>query len=268
MRGSRWSILLCLAALAAPAQIPPKAELTKAPKYLENAVKPAFRTFTEAQLKAEVQIIAARSYAMFGYNTPEVRIKLPRTGNSSYAQIEFGEATLLDAAGKVVPFELEEGGYEASKYSDEIRFKMKDSDGVLAFAHAKGRVKLKYPLSVRTASFTKAKPGPKELAVKLDGPYVSYAEEEAKVPDTSFVTLRPERAYDAAGRQLERHGYSEGSTGDDGVFAKHLAFYGNMARFELDSVDDWAELELSYDLKPAPMLPKGSEGLDPEGPKP
>jgi hypothetical protein len=264
MRGSRWSVLLCLACLAAPAQIPPRAELTKAPKYLENAVKPAFRTFTEAQLRAEVQVIAARSHAMFGYNTPEVRIKLPRTGNSSYAQIEFGEATLLDAKGKPVAFELEEGGYEESKYSDEIRFRMKDSDGVLDFAKAKGHVKLKYPLSVRTSTFTKAKPGPAELAVKLDGPYVSYAEEEAKVPDTSFVTLRPERAYDAAGRQLERHGYSEAGTDDDGVYRRRTAYYGNVARFELDSVDDWAELDLAYDLKPAPMLPAGKEGIDPD----
>ena len=264
MRRNHWALALFLMGLSAAAQIPGRKELTQAPKHVEGAPKPVFRVFTEAQLRAEIQILAARSYAMFGYNTPEVRILLPRTGNSSYASLEFGPATLQDKAGREVPFELEEGGYEEAKFSDEIRFRRKDSDALLSFARAKGHVKVRYPLSVKTTVVTKGKPGPPELAVKIDGPYVSFAEEEAKLPDTAFAKLDPERAFDAAGRQLERHGYAETSYDDSGAYLKHTAFYGDVARVELDSVDDWVELDLAYDLGPAPMLPAGREGLDPE----
>ena len=264
MRAFRLALAVCLSALAVQAQIPERQELLQAPKFVENAPNPAFRAFTEAQLKAEIKVGAARSFAMFGYNTPEVRIQLPRIGNSSYASIEFGPATLLDAAGHKVAFELEEGGFEESKGSDEIRFRKPDSEALVHFDHAKGRVKVKYPLSVRTTVATKAQPGPAELAVKIDGPFVSFAEEAAKLPDAAFASLHPVRAYDASGRQLEAHGYSESSYDDDGLFVRHMAFYGEVARVELDSVDAWAELDLPYDLKPAPMLPAGQEGLDPE----
>ncbi|HJV22708.1 MAG TPA: hypothetical protein VJ570_08425 [Holophagaceae bacterium] len=250
------------------AQIPEKKELTATPKFVEGAPKPSFKRFTEAQLKGEIRILSARSYAMFGYNTPEVRIKLPQVANSSYASIEFGPATLLDDKGKEVPFELEEGGYQENKFSDEIRFRVADSDQIVRFDHVRGQVKVKYPLSVRTTTVSKAKPGPPELAVKLDGPYVSFADEEAKLPDTSFTRLKPLRAYDAAGRQLEQHGYSEASYDDSGAYVRRTSFFGNVARVELDSVDEWAELELPYDLKPAPMLPAGKEGEAPEGERP
>lgn len=263
MRACRWAAALLLAGLPLQAQFPPRKELTKAPKYVEGA-KPVFRAFSEAQLRSEIRIVPARSYAMFGYNTPEVRIQLPRCANSAYASIEFGTATLLDAKGAEVPFELEEGGYEASKYSDEIRFSPKEGEGILAFAQVRGHVKVKYPLSVTTLSATKAKPGPAALAVKLDGPFVAFAEEEAKLPDAAFSELHPARAYDAAGRQLEAFSYSESGYDDSGAYLKRMAFCGEVARLELDSIEGWAELELDYDLKPAPLLPAGKEGEDPE----
>ncbi|HJU83211.1 MAG TPA: hypothetical protein VJ600_03285 [Holophagaceae bacterium] len=267
----RWNGLfaaLFLVGVPSRAQIPERKELTATPKFVEDAPKPAFKRYTEAQLKAEIRILSARSYAMFGYNTPEVRIKLPQVANSSYSVIEFGPATLLDAKGKEVPFELEEGGYQENKFSDEIRFRVADSDQLVRFDHVRGHVKVKYPLAVTTTAATKAKPGPPALAVKIDGPYVSFAEEEAKLPDTSFTRLKPLRAYDAAGHQLEQHGYSEATYDDSGAYVRRTSFYGVVARVELDSVEDWAELDLAYDLKPAPMLPAGKEGEAPEGERP
>lgn len=267
MRWSRLPAVLLLAGASCLAQIPDRKELIGNPKFVEESERPSFRNFTEAQLRAEIKIISGRSHAMFGYNTPEVRVKLPQVSNSHYSEIEFGPATLLSAAGRKVSFELEHGGYTEEKFSDEIRFRMANSDKVIRFARVRGRVKVKYPLGVKTAIIKPGQAGPPELAVKIDGPYVSFAEDEAKMPDPSFTELRPIRAYDAAGHQLEKHGYSETATDDDGAYRNHVSFYGNVARVEIDTVESWAELDLPYNLTPAPLLPKGHEGEAPEAPQ-
>lgn len=193
-------------------------------------------------------------------------MKLPQVSNSHYSKIEFAPATLLSAAGQKVPFELEEGGYEEKKFSGEIRFRIANSEKVIQFAHVRGQVKVKYPLVVKTATITPTQPGPPELAAKIDGPYVYFAENEEKTPEPFFTKLRPLRAYDAAGHQLEQHGYSETTSDDNGVEIKHVSFYGNVARVEIDTVESWVELDLPYDLTPAPLLPTGHEGEDPEAP--
>ena len=265
MHWSRLPAVLLLVGASCLAQIPERGELTATSKFVEESARPSFRNFTEAQLRAEIKIISARSYAMFGYNTPEVQLKLPQVSNSHYAEIEFGPATLLNQAGQKVPFELEQGGYEERKSSDEIRFRIANSDKIIHFAHVRGRVKVKYPLAVKTSTITAAQPGPPELAVKLDGPYVSFAAEEAKIPDTSHAQA-PIRAYDAAGHQLEQHPNSYTNSDDNGVEIDHRGFYGNVARVEIDTVESWAELDLPYDLTPAPLLPKGHEGEAPEAP--
>jgi hypothetical protein len=264
MRWSRLPVIglllwggLCLG------QIPERGELTATPKYVEESLKPSFRAFTEAQLRTEIKVLSTRSYAVYGCNTPEVRVQLPKVSNSAYSKIEFGPATLLNAAGHKVPFELEESGYMDKECASEIRFQTGNPDKLIQFAHVRGRVKVRYPLAVKTAVITPTQPGPPELAVKIDGPYVNFAEDETKTPETSFSKLRPLRAYDAQGRQLEQHGYSETTSEESGEI-KHTSFYGNVARVEIDTVESWAELDLTYDLTPAPMLPAGHEGEDPE----
>lgn len=258
------AILICVSATWA--QMPPRAELTAQPKYAEDAPH-TFQNFTEAQLRTAITVLSARSYAVFGYNTPEVRILLPKAGNSSYAEVEFSEPVLKTQAGKPVKFELENGVYDEEKYSNEIRFRSPDGDAIVTFARATGHVKVKYPRTVQTLALTPSQLGPKELALKIDGPFVSYAEEAVQIPEVSFVKLRPIRAYDSAGHLLERYSMSETSTDDDGVDRVHMAFYGNVARMEIDSVQDWAELDLPYDLTPAALLPAGHEGEDPEAPQ-
>ncbi len=263
MRWSRLPVLLLLG-VSCLGQIPERKELTKTPKYVEEQVQPKFRGFTEAQLRTEIKILSTRSYAVFGYNTPEVRVNLPQVSNSAYSKIEFGPATLAGATGRKVPFELEESGYMDKECASEIRFQTGNPDKIIQFAHARGRVKVKYPLAVKTAVIKPGQAGPPELAVTIDGPYVNFVESEDKTPQSSFSKLKPLRAYDAQGRQLERHGYWETSTDDNGVDITHAAFYGNVARVEIDTVDSWAELDLPYNLTPAPLLPKGHEGEDPE----
>lgn len=256
MRWSRLPVLLLLAGASCLAQIPDRKELVATPKFEKESPHPGFKVFTEAQLRAGIKIISGRSHAMFGYNTPEVRVKLPAVSNSHYSKIEFGPATLLSATGQKVSFELEHGGYQEDTFSDEIRFRIANSDKVIRFARVRGRVKVKYPLAVKTAVIKPGQAGPPELAVKIDGPYVAVAEEEVKL---SLI-----RAYDAAGRQLKRHGHGETATDDDGTYRWHIAFYGNVARLEIDTVESWAELDLPYNLTPSALLPKGHEGEDPE----
>jgi hypothetical protein len=265
MRWSRLPVLLLVGA-SCLAQIPERGELTATPKFVEESARPSFRSFTEAQLRAEIKISSTRSYAVFGYNTPEVRVKLPQVSNSAYSKIGFGPATLVSTTGQKVPFELEESGYMDKECASEIRFQTGNPDKIIQFAHVRGRVKVRYALTVKTATITPTQPGPPELAVKIDGPHVNFVESEDKTAQSSFSKLRPLRAYDAAGRQLERHGYWETTTDDNGVDITHAAFYGNVTRVEIDTVESWAELDLPYDLTPAPLLPAGHEGEDPEAP--
>ena len=266
MRWSGLPAVLLLVGASCLAQIPERGELTATPKFVEQSVSPRFRSFTEAQLRAEIKIISARSYAVFGYNTPEVRLKLPQVSNSAYSRIEFGPATLVSAAGQKVPFELEESGYMDEQCASEIRFRIANSDKLIHFARVRGHVKVKYPLAVKTSTITPTQPGPPELAAKIDGPYVNYVEDEEKMPPRSLAKLRSIRAYDAAGHQLEQHGYAETITDDNGAEVTHTSFFGNVVRVEIDTVESWAELDLPYDLTPAPMLPTGKEGEDPEAP--
>ena len=266
MRWSGLPVVMLLAGASCLAQIPERGELTATPKFVEESPRASFRSFNEAQLRAEIKIISRRNYAVFGYDTPEVRVKLPQVSNSAYSKIEFGPATLLSAAGQKVPFELEESGYMDKECASEIRFQTANPDKIIQFAHVRGRVKVKYPLVVKTAVITPTQPGPPELAVKIDGPYVNFVESEDKTPQSSFSKLKPLRAYDKAGRQLERHGYWETTTDDNGMDITHAAFYGNVARVEIDTVESWVELDLPYNLTPAPLLPKGHEGEDPEAP--
>lgn len=257
------ALLLLLSSLCA-AQLPTRVALTSKPKYLKDVPRD-FRAFSEDELRQSIKLVAGRSHAVFGYNTPEVRVQLPKVSNSAYSEIDFGEPALVDSKGKPVEFELERGIYDEEKFSDEIRFRNPNSEDEkpLAFARAKGSVKVKYPLGVKTLKLTPLMRGPKELALKLNGPYVSFDEEVAALPGNTSDQLKPVRAYDAVGRLLEPASYSETSTDADGVYRKKMAFYGVVARLEIDSVEGWAELEIPFDLPPGLLLPAGHEGEDP-----
>jgi hypothetical protein len=193
MRWSRLPAALLLVGASCLAQIPERGELTATPKFVEGSVRPSFRSFTEAQLRAEIKIISARTYAVIGYNTPIVRLKLPQVSNSYYSKIEFGPATLVDPAGQKMRFKLEESDYNQEMFSYEIHFFLANSDKIINFARVRGRMKVKYPLAVKTSTITPAQPVPPELAVKIDGPYLSFALDEAKMPG-SFFELTSVRA--------------------------------------------------------------------------
>ena len=126
MRWSRLPVAFLLVGASCLAQIPDRKALLENPKFAEESAPASFKTFTEAQLKAEIKIVSTRSYAVYGYNTPEVRVNLPKVSNSAYSKIEFGPAKLLSATGAKVPFELEESGYMDDQCASEIRFRSEE----------------------------------------------------------------------------------------------------------------------------------------------
>jgi hypothetical protein len=99
----------------------------------------------------------------------------------------------------------------------------------------------------------------------LDGPFVSYAPERlAVVEGPPFGSFASVRAYDAAGRRLEAYTGRSAWEVKDGVGRRSLAFWGTVATLEIDSVEEWAEVEIPFDLPAAPKRPAGKEGLAPE----
>jgi hypothetical protein len=76
----------------------------------------------------------------------------------------------------------------------------------------------------------------------------------------------PLRVYDAAGKRLEEDGSQRLMQGreDGGQKTTHV-FKGNLALVKLDVIDEWAEVDLAYDLPPMAKLPAEGAGTRPAG---
>jgi hypothetical protein len=222
------------------------------------AQTPTFQAFTGEAVRDAVKVASRRSYAAFGFNAPAVTVSLPRTTNSIYASIAFDAPKLTDARGQAVPFEVEQGIFDFDTSSNEIRLKKKSGDGVVDFARVSGKITIKYPLAVKTASLKKGQ----GTDIKIAGPSVSY-KSSLELPEAAdFSKVEPLRAYDAAGKELERSG-SRSSSLEGTVAWKTVGFKGDVASVQLDRVEKWAEIGVEYDLPPAPKWPDSQQGLVP-----
>ncbi len=252
----RFAPLLCLAASSLFAADSSREQLLRNPK-LSDAKAPRFETFTPQSLRDAVRVSSRRSYAGFGFNAPSVTVWLPRATNSIYSSFEFDQPKLTDGRGRNVACEIERGIFDFDTSSNEIRFTKEG--GTIDFAHAVGKVTVKYPLVVKTISYRKDANGD----VTLDGPFVSYNSTALSLPkEATFSKVRPLRAYDAQGRQLERSG-SESPATKGNVSWTRLAFWGNVATVQIDRVEKWATLTIDYDLASPPKLPLTQQGLQP-----
>jgi hypothetical protein len=238
-------------------------EELEAAKRTLQAKEPSFEKVSEEELRRSVAVATSRNHAVFGYNTPEVTVRLPAIDNSAYAVVTFVDARPLDSAGRVVPHELEHGLHDPETHAIEIRFGAPaGAKGPIPLARAVGRVRVRYPVAIRTVRLTK--PQARAAAVAIDGPYVTYAPEKHKVPDASLSPdVAPVRAYDAGGKRLEHYDSFSRSEVVAGVSRRTVAFWGRVLSLSLDAVDSWAELDIPFDLPPAPQLPPGREGLKP-----
>lgn len=233
----------------------------------EDKREPKLGALTDAQILKESAARASRNYAWMGYNTPEVNLQLPAVDNSAFADVTFAPARLVDKAGKTVSYEVEQGLYSSETHTTEVRFKAKDAKRdtpPLEFAHAIGTIKVRYPVTARTAvvksggsaSLGKAKASVTGSSVVVEGP-AGWKMLEAPFDSGLDETLR---AYDAAGKRLEEdESKRQTESSPAGTRTAHV-FKGTVAQARLDVADEWAEFDVAYDLAPAAKLPADSAG--------
>jgi len=248
--------------------------IASAPVGAEDKREPKLASVTDAQLKEGISARAGRNYAWMGYNTPEIHLQLPANDNSAYADVTFDPPKLLAKTGKAVAYEVEQGLYDAETHQNEVRFVPKDAKPdtpPVEFARAVGTIKIRYPVAGRTlvlkpgaapvaAGLAKVSATPNSLVVDapagwkmLEAPFNSGMDE-------------PLRAYDAAGKRLEEDGSQRlMQTRDDGGQTTTHVFKGKVAQVKLDVIDEWAEVDLAYDLPPMAKLPAEGAGQKPAG---
>ena len=245
-----------------------------APVGAEDKREPKLVSVTDAQLKDGVSARAGRNYAWIGYNTPEIHLQLPAVDNSAYADVTFDPPKLLDKAGKAVAYEVENGLYDAETHQNEVRFTPKEAkpdSPPVEFARAVGTIKVRYPAAGRTVVI---KPGAAPVsagAARVSATptgIIVDAPSGWKMIEAPFGSGMedPLRAYDAAGKRLEEDQSQQMmETRADGGQKTTRVFKGKVAQVKLDVIDEWAEVDLAYDLAPMAKLPAEGAGTKPAG---
>ena len=245
-----------------------------APLGAEEKREPKLVSVTDAQMKEGISARAGRNYAWMGYNTPEIHLQMPAVDNSAYAEVTFDPPKLLDKTGKAVAYEVESGLYDPETHRNEVRFVPKEAkpdSPPVEFVRAVGTIKVRYPAAGRTlvvkpgtapvaAGAAKVSATPTSLIVDapagwkmIEAPFGSGLEE-------------PLRVYDAAGKRLEEDQSQRLMQGreDGGQKTTHV-FKGKVGQVKLDVIDEWAEVDLAYDLPPMAKLPAEGAGTKPAG---
>ena len=213
------------------------------------ATAPQFQTFTPEGLRDAIKVYSRRSFAAWGFNDSAVTVRVPAAPNSIYTQFDFEPPRLTDARGREVPYELERGIFDFDTNANEIRVQPKSGKSPVEFAHATGKVTVKYPLSIRTATYRKGS----SKEVTIDGSTVAYTSQIELPKAAPFSKLQPLRAYDASGRELAQKDKSNDK----------FEFDGKVAEVRVDRVEKWATVAIDYDLPPVPKLPMDTPGLTP-----
>lgn len=245
-----------------------------APGGAEDKREPKLASVTDAQLKEGISARAGRNYAWMGYNTPEIHVQLPALDNSAYAEVTFEPPKLLDKTGKAVAYEVEHGLYDAETHRDEVRFVPKDAkrdSPPVEFARAVGTIKIRYPAAGRTVV---VKPGAAPVAAgaaRVSATPTSLIVEAPpgwKMVEAEFGSgmEEPLRVYDGAGKRLEEDQSQRlMESREDGSQKTTHVFKGKVAQVKLDVIDEWAEVDLAYDLPPMAKLPAEGAGTKPAG---
>ena len=264
------SMRCCVAALfvlswtcLAPAQ--DRDELLASPASEPDARQPWFVELTPDDVRERMTMTSGRNYAVFGFNTPEIHVVLPDADNSVYAIVEFDPPTLVDGADNDVPFEIERGLYDHDTHHQEIRLIPVEGDTPVAYAHATGSVTVRYPTRIRTLTARAGEPLPDGIDVTFDGPFVlRRTPADFEDPDAAaFTGISPVRAYDASGDQLKAVS-SMNVSFDGDLKTENLAFWGEVAALQVDTIDEWTRIRVTYDLPSVDPLPESRIGMAPE----
>jgi len=227
----------------------------KAPRYAKPELDLKAAAIDLLALKAQTRVIAGRTDALFGYNTPDIKLQLPHLANSCYAGIKFGPATLVSKTGKPVKYELEQVGFTCDDCSYAIRFTNPGTEVPVEFARATGKITVKYPADVKVVTLTPAQPAAGNIKVNFNGMKISLCGIDEKLDANAFLptNLAAIRAFDDSGRQLQQLNYSGSRTADD-VTWNEMAFWGQPTVVRVVVIDKWLPMDLPYDLPPLPKL--------------
>jgi len=266
---NRWSIILALVVCSVSsdswASLPDRATLLESPQYAEEQAEPTFVEYRAEDLTQQIKVISSRSYAVFGFNTPEVQLLLPHSDNNVYATAEFHEPRLIDGSGATVKYEPERGIYDHDTFSDELRFTpVGPEDGPVSFARAEGTITLTYPLQIKTVVISNQGGAAGGLDIAIDGPFVTVRGKGVELAEpASFTPFHQPRVYDGSGRQLKANPSTSYELHND-VRSETLSYWGAVAEVRVDLVVAWAKLEISYSLPPVAPLPPGRAGSPPD----
>ena len=241
-------------------------ELLAETKHDEKAIAPAFVQLTAEQAAEQITMTSGRNYAWFGFNTPEIHLVLPAADNSVYAVVDFPNPKLLDAEGSEVAYEREKGLYDHETHHDELRCAPVEGDQPVEYARAVGTTTIRYPLKIRTISARKDGPPIEGLDVSFDGPFVSLRTRHGQdeLPEAaSFTGIKAFRVLDASGRQLEAYPSTAVSM-RDGVTTETKSYWGEVAEVQVDAVEEWATIRVTYELPSVEKLPEGRAGSPPD----
>jgi len=206
------------------------------PRYLRPAdSEPTYGALTTVPL----QLVSGRSCAAFTYNAPQIALVLPPVDNSQLAKPVLSRPQV---AGK---FELVENGLEGRRYLWTLEAK---KPPVFASLHATAKVQ--YPTQIEAVSLPASAIHGSQVEVPVSVGELITA--PSRLP-ASFQGLC---AFAANGLPLKP--FSSASGSDETMT---YSFMGQVASAKLWVVRHWENKTVKAVLKPAPLRPKGREGI-------
>ncbi len=238
----------------------------RAPRYLPDRGICRFAEMDVEKIKRETRIVGRRGYAWYGFNTHRIVVHLPRVDNSCFVKAEITELELLDSTGAKVEHKLASGWFDfEGSYERFDISKTDDKDkSPVEYSRSVGKLKLSYPVRLRMVAVTVDNPKATELEARFEDSMImigGMGELKSKpfAPDRLAVV----RGYDAQGHRLKKLNYSGYRTDRDGTKREKLAFWGTPVKLDVVVVDEWANLELPFDVPAAEKLPDSQRGHRP-----
>ena len=103
------------------------------------------------------------------------------------------------------------------------------------------------------------KKGKPRGGVELDGPFLTVPDDGKLPKAASFSKISAIRVFDKKGRRLKDHVWTFYIQKNEDKRIRY-AYYGDIHRVEIDRVERWGVLAVTYDLPPAPMIPENKKG--------
>lgn len=248
MKGRVLAMAVAFATTAAADELN-RSQLLKSPR-LDEGREPMYRTYTAGEVRDQIRVSATTAG-----ESAVIAVHLPKSDNSIFAEVTFHEVVLVDGEQRLVSVQMDRGAFDEKETSAELRLR---GPGLSAHAieRARGTARIRYPLAFETSFAMKGK---RKDGIRIDGPFVTCDERHVALAVTArSASLKPVRAYDPRGRRLAQHELTQTEINGDDVVRK-LAFWGEVARAHVDTVKEWAAIEIDFDLPLSGDAPGQSE---------